>query len=359
MKKLIHLIWLSVPFLTAFFLWSASALDLLDQAQIMLEEGRTREAIDMLEKMLNVEEPEELARVVETLYNLYLQEGEDKKAVEVLKMYIEKFPEAYQSYLFLYWIAKTEEESHNFDQALSLLKEIALNFPKGLPDPYRIREQAWEDFAYILHHVQKRYQEALGVYQNILLHFPENERKLAIMNEMANCYEKLGARERALAIYQEILCQATDPFYRKLATLKIKYLNSEPNWSRKTLTLLYKEIEAAFLSGNVSSLEKLARKGDFWVGQIFSEFEVMEFESLKPYFEEKLKVAKNIEIEKPASTNGFYTMQISNWPDSEYNILYLLIAQENYGWEWKGIILSNQELEKEAPQWWSGINFYF
>ncbi|MCD6155820.1 MAG: tetratricopeptide repeat protein, partial [Candidatus Atribacteria bacterium] len=259
----------------------------------------------------------------------------------------------------LYWIAKAEEERHNFDQALSILKEIALNFPENMSDPYQIRKQAWEDFAYILHHTQKRYQEALGVYQNILIHFPENERKLAIMNEMANCYEKLGKKEKALAIYKKMLHQATDSFHRKLAALKIKYLSSEPVWSKKSLSLLYKEIKSALLSRNVQKLEKLARKGDFWVGQIFSEFEVTEFESLKPYLEEKLQVAENIEVGEPVPTDGFYAVQIINWPDSEYNILYLLIVQENYGWEWKGIILSNQELEKGVSQPWSDISLYF
>ncbi len=360
MKKIIHLIRFSLTFFLIMVLsWSALALGLLDQAQIMLEEGHIREAINILETMLDSEDPEELGQVVETLYNLYLQEEEQEKAIEVLKKYIERFPESYRSYLFLYWIAKAEEERHNFDQALSMLKEVALNFPENMTDPYQIRKQAWEDFAYILHHIQKRYQEALGVYQNILIHFPENERKLAIMNEMANCYEKLEEKEKALAIYEKILCQTTDPFYRRLATLKIKYLKSEPVWSKKNLSLLYKEIKSAFLSRNVHNLEKLARKGDFWVGQIFSEFEVTEFESLKPYFEEKLQVAENIEVREPFPTDGFYTVQVVNWPDSEYNILYLLIAQENYGWEWKGIVLSNQELEKGVSQPWSDINLYF
>ncbi|MCX7668004.1 MAG: hypothetical protein N2Z84_03630, partial [Atribacterota bacterium] len=68
-----------------FILWnflfppSSTALEAIDQAELLLEEGKNEEAIAILEPLLQSNNEEELARVTELLYRIYDEKGEDEK----------------------------------------------------------------------------------------------------------------------------------------------------------------------------------------------------------------------------------------------------------------------------------------
>jgi hypothetical protein len=47
----------------------------------------------------------------------------------------------------------------------------------------------------------------------------------------------------------------------------------------------------------------------------------------------------------PEKKNNDLVLRLENWGDPDYNILYLVIEEGIYGWEWKGIILSSTSLE--------------
>ena len=95
----------------------------------------------------------------------------------------------------------------------------------------------------------------------------------------------------------------------------------------------------------LEEIESLAKKGDFLMGVMFSEFDIDEFSRVKDYLSTYLSLSTTLQVGKLEKRNDDLVLKIDNWPDPDYNILYLLIGEGLYGWEWKGVFLSNTELE--------------
>ena len=321
------------------------SLEPLDQAQWLLEKGEADKVLALLEPLLDSFSEEELSQAVEIIYQIYSEKGESDKAIQTLEKYIDRFPNTPSSYLYRYWIAKIEEERENFDKALELFYQIIDSYPPDVEDPYGLKNLVREDIAYNLQYHSKNYLEAIKVYQEILDSNSDGEEKARIMMEIASCYEKLGKIEEAISYYQKVVREAPDFSYGRWAELRIVYLQSEPTWVEKSKEALAQKLEEAFRSKDIEKLESLARKGDFWVGVMFSEFEVDEFYKVENYLSEHLSKATDLRVGKLEKRNDGFNLKIDNWPDPDYNILYLLIEEGLYGWEWKGIILSNTELE--------------
>ncbi len=153
------------------------ALEAIDRAELLLEEGKNEEAIAILEPLLQSNDEEELARVTELLYRIYDEKGEDQKAVQALETYIQKFPGNPTSYLYLYWIAKSEEERGHIDRYLELLRRLIDTYPAdgNFEDPYDLRVQAQEDIAYAFQNYTRDYPQAIKAYQQLLNYIEEEE----------------------------------------------------------------------------------------------------------------------------------------------------------------------------------------
>jgi len=339
----------SVVFLSLIYLVNSSgvvlSLEPLDQAQWLLEKGELDKVLALLEPLLDSFSQEELSQAVEMIYQIYLEKGEPDKAVEALEKYVNKFPDDPSSYLYCYWIAKIEEDKGNFDKAMELFYQIINSYPQGEEDPYGLRDLVREDMAYNLQYHSKDYLGAIKVYQELLNSYSNVEEKARVMMEIASCYEKLGKIEEAISYYQKVAREAPDFSYGRWAELRIVYLQSQPTRVEKNKEILVKKLKEAFQSKDIKKLENLAKKGDFWMGVMFSEFEVDDFYKVKNYLSEYLPQSNNLQFGELEKRNDDFALRIDNWPDPDYNILYLLIQEGLYGWEWKGIIVSNTELE--------------
>jgi len=321
------------------------SLEPLDQAQWLLEKGETDKVLSLLEPLLDSFSEEELSQAVEIIYQIYLEKGESDKAIQTLEKYINRFPGTPYSYLYRYWIAKIEEERGNFNKALELFYQIVNSYPPEVEDPYELKNLVREDIAYNLQYYHKNYLEAIKVYQELLDSYSGVEEKARVMMEIASCYEKLGKIEEAISYYKKVTREAPDFSYGRWAELRIVYLQSQPTGVEKSKEALVQKLKEAFQSKDIKKLETLAKKGDFWVGVMFSEFEVDDFNKVENYLSKYLPQSNNLQIGELEKRNDDFTLRIDNWPDPDYNILYLLIEEGLYGWEWKGVILSNTELE--------------
>lgn len=339
----------SVVFLSLIYLINGSgvvlSLEPLDQAQWLLEKGELDKVLVLLEPLLDSFSQEELSQAVEMIYQIYLEKGEPDKAIETLEKYVNKFPDDPSSYLYRYWIAKIEEDKGDFDKAMELFYQIINSYPQGEEDPYGLRDLVREDMAYNLQYHSKDYLGAIKVYQELLSSYSDVEEKVRVMMEIASCYEKLGKIEEAISYYQKVAREAPDFSYGRWAELRIVYLQSQPTGVEKNKEILVKKLKEAFQSKDIKKLESLAKKGDFWTGVMFSEFEVDDFNKVKNYLSEYLPQSNNLQFGELEKRNDDFALRIDNWPDPDYNILYLLIQEGLYGWEWKGIIVSNTELE--------------
>ncbi|MEI6156804.1 MAG: tetratricopeptide repeat protein [Atribacterota bacterium] len=325
---------------------SAGALEPLDQAQLNIENGDYEKAITLLTPLLDSNNQEELSQVVQALYNVYSEQERKKDTQNVLQVFINKFPTAPDAYLFRYWSAKIEEENQNYTGSLAMLQEIIASFPQDMEDTYNLREQAMEDVARHYQYHLEKYQEAIDWYLKILADYPNFDGKSSIRSEIASCYEKMGNFQQALNFYQQIFNDETDPFYRQLAELRVEYLKSDPRWARKNPDDLITELEKAFTDKDLSTIESLAKKGDFWTGQIYSEYELGRFSPVKKYLETYLPQS-NPRFSPVEKKNNMYSLRIEQWADPEYDILYLEIEKGIFGWEWSNVILSNHQLEDQ------------
>lgn len=276
-----------------------SALEAIDRAELLLEEGKSEEAQALLVPLLGSKDEQELARVTELLYRIYYENGESDKAIEALETYIQRFPQTPTSYLYLYWIAKLEEERQNIDRSLELLRRLIDTYPKdpSFEDPYDLNCQAREDIAYALQNYKNDYPQAIKAYEEVLLCIEEEE-KPRIMMEIASCYEKMKDTAQAIKQYQEVAKQSQDEFYRRWATLRIKYLTEKPQTVEKSPESLAQKLSQAFLKKDLQALEKLAKKGDFWAGVNFSEFEIDEFTRAKEYLSQYLSSSPHLKVDK-------------------------------------------------------------
>jgi len=260
------------------------ALDTFDKAQIYLENGDSDRAIQILKPLLNSEIENELAQTVEVLYAIYSERGLNTESIQVLKAYIDKFPQTQPAYLYRYWIAKIEEENKNYDESLKILNEIAFQYPSDIGDPFTIQQQAMEDVAFHQGNYFNRYPNAIQTYLTYLSEFPDYEEKPRILLQIASLYEKMGEIEKALEYYQKIIEEETKPYYLDLAEMRIDYLHADPVWARESPAVLIKELREAFINKNYNAIASLGKKGDFWAGQMFSEYEIVQFSQIIPYF---------------------------------------------------------------------------
>ena len=346
MKNLIH-IWFFI--VTVFFLNCSFgfALDIFDQAQLYLENGETDRAIQILKPLLKSENESELSQTVEAFYTIYSEKGQNQDAINTLQIYIDKFPRTQSAYLYRYWIAKIEEESKNYNTSLKLLKEIAFQYPPNLGDSFHIQQQAMEDVAHHQEYYFENYPEAVDTYLKILSQFTDFEEPSRILIQVAVCYEKMGEIPKALEFYQQIRLQETDPYYLDLAELRTEYLQSDPVWARKSPAVLIKELGEAFSKKNLKAIESLAKKGDFWTGQIYSDFEIVRFSQISQYFATYLPKSR-LQVHPAEKKGNEYILKITSWGDPDFSILYLTIEKGIYGWEWSKIVLSNPDLENQV-----------
>ncbi len=322
------------------------ALDPLDQAQLFMEKGLYRQAIDLLIPVLDTHDEDSASRAAEMLYALFSIEKEPERSLEALEVFVGSFPASSLAPLYMYWIAKLEEDLLRYDRAEVRYKEIIEHFVSPGQDIYEVRPMAMEDLARLLGTKKARYGEAIELYRRLITEYPDLENPTHIQVEIGSLYEATGKIEKALAVYTAILESPDTCFYRDLASLRLLYLRSEPVWARDSMEALAEELIFAFQSSNIDELTHLARKGDFWAGQMYSEFDIMEFARVGPYLERYLENAALV-FGKPARENGEARIRITGWPDPQFNIIYLLLERGIFGWEWKGIILSEQELEEE------------
>ncbi|NSW76432.1 MAG: tetratricopeptide repeat protein [Candidatus Atribacteria bacterium] len=324
------------------------ALEAIDRAELLLEEGKNEEAIAILEPLLQSNDEEELARVTELLYRIYDEKGEDQKAIQALETYIQKFPGNPTSYLYLYWIAKFEEERGHIDRYLELLRRLIDTYPadSDFEDPYELRVQAQEDIAYAFQNYTRDYPQAIKAYQE-LLNYIEEEEKPRIMMEIALCYEKMKKLTEATNEYQKVVQQSQDEFYRRWAQLRVQYLTEKPSTVEKSPESLAQKLMRALEKRDLKALEQLAKRGDFWAGVNFSEFEIDEFQKAKEYLAQYLTSSPQLKVAKTLQKkNDELLLRLENWGDPNFNILYFVLDQGIYGWEWKGIILSSTALEE-------------
>ena len=333
--------------LLSLFVIPLFSLEAIDRAEVLLEEGRNDEALELLLPLLKSENEEELARATELLYRLYYEKGEKEQAVAALEAYRKKFPDTPTGYLYLYWIAKVEEERQNFDRALSLLFKLIDTYPEDpdFSDPYNLRCQAREDIAYVLRYSQNDYPQAVKAYEAVLSCIEEEE-KPRILMEIALCYEKMRNFARAKETYARVRKESKDEFYRRWSELRIQYLTEKPSGAQKTPEALAEKLAQAFEKRDLRALEKLAKKGDFWAGVMFSEFDIDTFAKTRAYFARYLKSSPELRVNRtPEKKNSDLVLRLENWGDPDHDILYLVIEEGAYGWEWKGIILSSTTLE--------------
>lgn len=340
----IFVIWFLILILLLLFYSTSFALDAFDQAQFYLESGDIDRAIQILKPLTNSSNENELSQVVEVLYSLLSEKGQNQEAIHVLQVFIEKFPRTQSAYMYRYWIAKTEEENKKYHESLKLLKKIIAEYPTDIGDPFNIRQQAMEDIAHHQEFYFGDYAKAIDSYLMILSQYPDFEEKSRILLQIASCYEKMNQFDKAMEFYQKIRLQETDSYYLDLAELRIEYLQADPTWARKNPAHLIKELGDAFVKKDLPAIENLAKKGDFWTGQMFSEFEIVRFTQIRQYFSTYLNQSR-LQVQPAEKRENDYIIKITSWGDPDFSILYLYIEKGVYGWEWSKIILSNPEIE--------------
>lgn len=336
--------WFLILILLLLFHPISFALDAFDQAQFYLESGDIDRAIQILKPLTNSTNEGELSQVVEVLYTLLSEKGQNQDAIHVLQIFIEKFPRTQEAYLYRYWIAKTEEENQKYQESLKLLQKIVAEYPSDIGDPFNIRQQAMEDIAHHQEFYFEDYAEAIKSYLMILSRFPDFEEKSRILLQVASCYEKMKQFDKAMEFYQKIRFQETDPYYLDLAELRIEYLQANPTWARENPAHLIKELGNAFAKKDLQAIESLAKKGDFWTGQMYSEFEAVRFSQISQYFSTYL-AQSNLQVHPAEKRENEYILKITSWGDPDFSILYLYIEKGIYGWEWSKIVLSSPEIE--------------
>ncbi len=323
----------------------ALGLDPLDQAELFLEAGNVDQAIAILEPLVEKEKDAEyLGDVVELLDSLFLEKGEVEKAIAVLRTYVSRFPQAPRAYLFRYWIAKHSEELGRESEAFALLEELASSLPPE--DPFGLRVQVFSDLAYNLQYRRKDFQRALAMYEKVVELSEDPEERFQAKMSCGLCYEELGEVEKALAVYREVAKEAPQSFFERWARLRMTYLTEPPERTFATKEELVRELGEALKAGDINRLKSLAKKGDFWSGVNFSEFDVDDATSVLSYLAQYLSKRPELSVsETLLPRNDEWVLRVEGWNDPEYNILYLVVAEGRYGWEWKGVILSSTTLE--------------
>lgn len=323
----------------------ALSLDPLDQAQLFIESGNEDQAIAILEPLLTEDQdPEHLGDVVELLDTLLVARGEMEKAITVLRTYISRFPNASRTPLFTYWMAQHEEDRGNSDRALALLEELLRTLPPE--DPLGLRLQVLSDLAYLFRYRKGDFRKALAMYEEIAERAPDPEERLQAKMSCGLCLEALGEYERALALYRDVARESPGSFFERWAKLRIVYLTEPPKERFPERDALLRELKQAFERRDLSRLKELVKRGDFWSGVNFSEFDVGDASEVLTYLARYLPASSHLSVSGEAiPRDGEWVVRVEEWGDPEYNILYLVLAEGRYGWEWKGVILSSTTLE--------------
>ncbi|HAX98190.1 MAG TPA: hypothetical protein DCY12_04695 [Candidatus Atribacteria bacterium] len=194
------------------------------------------------------------------------------------------------------------------------------------------------------------YENALTILDVLLEKYSHNRERVNIMIEKAAIYEKQRIFEEAIDQYRTItdLDPSTyedHPYfsYADFSRLRIDYLTSEPTWSRPSREELLSELTCAFSFRNLEHVSSLLKKGDCYIGSMYSEPFLTDPESLFLYLKSSFNNS-NWKVNKPVEIwENQWAIEITNWTDShwpDHDLLYLIVKVGLFGWEWGEIIFS-------------------
>lgn len=152
---------------------------------------------------------------------------------------------------------------------------------------------------------------------------------------IARCYETVD-RNKSLAIYQKILVK----HQMTTAKFRINLLTGDRSWIFPRSSAVIDGVKQAFRDKNVQALERFASKSFFLYG--FEERLRPTFfdETMRRFFEKKFKGSSILVGEVEAKSRDLFMLQVV-FTDEEYPFWYFMFEQQDGGWQWTGIMISN------------------
>lgn len=203
----------------------------------------------------------------------------------------------------------------------------------------------------------KNYDGALTILNTILEKYPFSSERTHVMIQKAAIYEKIMQFEDAIKQYETIITLDPSTYddhpyysYAQFAQLRIEYLTSKPVWARQSRDELFTELKYAFSAFDLEQIRSLLKKGDCYIGTMFSEPFLTNSDDLFLYLKDASKNS-NWSVNEPVEIwEDQWALKIINWKDSHYpnfDLLYLVVKEDLFGWEWGEIIFSKSEWMKE------------
>ena len=203
----------------------------------------------------------------------------------------------------------------------------------------------------------ENYNDALTLLNTILEKYPFSRDRVNVMIQKATIYEKMKQFKDAITQYEAIMTLDPSTYddhpyysYAQFSQLRIDYLTSKPTWARQSREVLFTELKSAFSTFDQEQIRFLLKKGDCYIGTMFSEPFLTNSDDLYLYLKAAYKNS-NLSVKEPVEIwEDQWALEINNWKDSHYpdfDLLYLLIKEGLFGWEWGEIIFSKSEWMKE------------
>jgi soluble lytic murein transglycosylase len=181
---------------------------LADEADRLTRERQSNDAELLYKKLLNnVSEPDLRLRYLTKLAVLYLATRNRNDAISVLEQIARDFPEGTEAPKALYQIGQILWNRHDNVQALEYFKLVAEKYPTS----------AYVDRARYasadIHEYFGRKEEALQLYSSVQKHFPKSQVRDDAAWRLAWLYYRSGELQSALATFRELVAQNKDgPF---------------------------------------------------------------------------------------------------------------------------------------------------
>lgn len=153
---------------------------------------------------------------------------------------------------------------------------------------------------------------------------------------IARCYESVDQR-KSMAIYRQLSSKHPTMYEVKF---RINFLTGDRSWIYPNVSTVINGVKGALRNKDIKALERLASKSFFLYG-----FE----ESLRPKFfddemmrflEKKFKASTILVGETEAKSKELYMLRVV-FTDEEYPFWYFMVEQQDGGWQWTGIMISN------------------